>query len=207
MTAIQRYGVLTTYAVVTSQLRKSSRTASQKRLRLRRELRLGRRALAVSEVCLAEALTCEGGPLFILLLLQICIVSSREAVLPTERPCLSSLNSRSAKRCLSIAHEWSGEAIRLHPAKPPQSARHYVGIASDPRERLDWHNGGPCGYTRAHRPWVIAVSLEFPTEQQALRFERYRRIGPGIREAPLCRGYVARGVTVLLMQNPPPRTA
>jgi hypothetical protein len=40
------------------------------------------------------------------------------------------------------------------------SARHYVGITSNPRERLDWHNGGPCGYTRAHRPWSVEVSIE-----------------------------------------------
>ena len=58
-------------------------------------------------------------------------------------------------------------------------ARHYVGLASNPRERLDWHNAGPCGYTQAHRPWSILVSLEFATEAQAIRFERYLKSGPG----------------------------
>jgi predicted GIY-YIG superfamily endonuclease len=58
-------------------------------------------------------------------------------------------------------------------------ARHYVGIASNPKERLDWHNGGPCGYTVAHRPWSIAVSIEFPTEREACRFERYLKSGSG----------------------------
>jgi putative endonuclease len=57
--------------------------------------------------------------------------------------------------------------------------RHYVGIASDPRERLQWHNHGPCGYTTAHRPWSIAVSIEFPTEEEAVRFERYLKSGSG----------------------------
>jgi putative endonuclease len=57
--------------------------------------------------------------------------------------------------------------------------RHYVGIASDPKERLDWHNGGPTGYTVAHRPWSIAVSIEFRTEQEALRFEKYLKSGSG----------------------------
>ena len=61
----------------------------------------------------------------------------------------------------------------------PDPSRYYVGIASDPDERLDWHNGGPCGYTVAHRPWSIAVSIEFPTERAALRFERYLKSGSG----------------------------
>jgi putative endonuclease len=56
---------------------------------------------------------------------------------------------------------------------------HYVGIASDPGERLHWHNEGPYGYTTAHRPWSIAVSIEFPTEHEALRFERYLKSGSG----------------------------
>jgi len=58
-------------------------------------------------------------------------------------------------------------------------SRHYVGIASDPDERLHWHNQGPCGYTRAYRPWSIAVSIEFQSEAQALRFERYLKSGSG----------------------------
>jgi putative endonuclease len=57
--------------------------------------------------------------------------------------------------------------------------RHYIGIASDPVARLTWHNAGPCGYTVAHRPWKLAVSIEFPTEERALRFERYLKSGSG----------------------------
>jgi putative endonuclease len=44
---------------------------------------------------------------------------------------------------------------------------------------LDWHNGGPSGYTVAHRPWSLAVSIEFPTEQQAIKFEKYLKTGSG----------------------------
>ena len=58
-------------------------------------------------------------------------------------------------------------------------SRHYVGITSDVRDRLEWHNTGPSGYTRSHRPWSLAVSIEFPTEQQAIRFERYLKSGSG----------------------------
>ena len=57
--------------------------------------------------------------------------------------------------------------------------RHYVGIASNPDERLEWYNHGPCGYTRANRPWSIVVSIELPTEQQAVKFEKYLKTGSG----------------------------
>ena len=56
---------------------------------------------------------------------------------------------------------------------------HYVGRATDVDERLDWHNAGPCGYTLRHRPWRVVVSMQFPTEQEAARFERYLKSGSG----------------------------
>jgi putative endonuclease len=58
-------------------------------------------------------------------------------------------------------------------------SRHYVGITNDVRSRLEWHNDGPCGYTTSHRPWSLAVSIEFPTEAQAVRFEHYLKSGSG----------------------------
>jgi predicted GIY-YIG superfamily endonuclease len=58
-------------------------------------------------------------------------------------------------------------------------SRHYVGITGDVDTRLEWHNNGPCGYTRAYRPWKVIVSIEFPTERQAVRFERYLKSGSG----------------------------
>lgn len=58
-------------------------------------------------------------------------------------------------------------------------ARHYVGITSDVDERLEWHNAGPTGFTREHRPWSVVVSIEFPTEREAIRFERYLKSGSG----------------------------
>jgi predicted GIY-YIG superfamily endonuclease len=59
------------------------------------------------------------------------------------------------------------------------SSRHYVGRTSNVDERLAWHNTGPCGYTLQHRPWREVVSLEFPDESQAARFERYLKTGSG----------------------------
>ena len=58
-------------------------------------------------------------------------------------------------------------------------SRHYVGRTANVDDRLDWHNGGPSGYTVQHRPWAIVVSLEFPDERAAARFERYLKSGSG----------------------------
>jgi putative endonuclease len=59
------------------------------------------------------------------------------------------------------------------------SERHYVGLTSDVDNRLEWHNRGPCGHTVEHRPRSLAVVIEFPTEQQAARFEQYLKTGSG----------------------------
>lgn len=58
-------------------------------------------------------------------------------------------------------------------------SRHYVGLTNDVRARLGWHNYGPSGYARRYRPWSLVVSLEFPSERQALRFEKYLKSGSG----------------------------
>ena len=57
--------------------------------------------------------------------------------------------------------------------------RHYVGVTSDVGNRLEWHNHGPSGHTAERRPWSLVVIIEFPIEQQALRFERYLKSGSG----------------------------
>jgi predicted GIY-YIG superfamily endonuclease len=57
--------------------------------------------------------------------------------------------------------------------------RHYVGVTSDVENRLEWHNFGPDGQTRQHRPWEPVVVIEFGLETTALRFERYLKTGSG----------------------------
>lgn len=57
--------------------------------------------------------------------------------------------------------------------------RHYVGVTGDVDERLAWHNGGPSGHTLQDRPWRVIVSMEFPDEQSAVRFEKYLKSGSG----------------------------
>ena len=58
-------------------------------------------------------------------------------------------------------------------------SRHYVGITSDVAARLEWHNRGPSGHTRSYRPWSVVVSMEFPSERAAVRFEKYLKSGSG----------------------------
>ena len=59
------------------------------------------------------------------------------------------------------------------------SSRHYVGITGNVRDRLEWHNHGPCGYTVANRPWSFVVTMEFSRERDARRFEKYLKSGSG----------------------------
>jgi putative endonuclease len=58
-------------------------------------------------------------------------------------------------------------------------SRHYVGRAANVDERLEWHNAGPCGYTRRHRPWRVLAAIEFPDEPTAAGFEKYLKSGSG----------------------------
>lgn len=57
--------------------------------------------------------------------------------------------------------------------------RHYTGVTGHVEDRLEWHNRGPSGDTLEHRPWSLVVVIEFQTERQALRFERYLKSGSG----------------------------
>jgi len=44
---------------------------------------------------------------------------------------------------------------------------------------LEWHNHGPCGHTVEYRLRSLVVVIEFPTEERAVRFERYLKSGSG----------------------------
>jgi putative endonuclease len=57
--------------------------------------------------------------------------------------------------------------------------RHYVGITSSVENRLEWHNFGLSGHTTEHRPWRVVVTIEFQTEREAVRFEKYLKSGSG----------------------------
>ena len=60
-----------------------------------------------------------------------------------------------------------------------RTPRYYVGITSDRTQRLVWHNEGRCTHTAKYRPWLAHVTIEFPDEAHATRFERYLKSGSG----------------------------
>ncbi len=60
-----------------------------------------------------------------------------------------------------------------------RSARFYVGLSPDVRERLESHNAGQCPHTSRSRPWQLHVVVEFPDESRAIRFERNMKSGSG----------------------------
>ena len=57
--------------------------------------------------------------------------------------------------------------------------RHYVGLTSDVRARVNAHNAGQCHHTARHRPWQLHVVIEFSDETRAIYFERYLKSGSG----------------------------
>ena len=57
--------------------------------------------------------------------------------------------------------------------------RHYVGSTSDVAMRLGFHNAGLHPYSAKHCPWRVLVTVEFPTEEKAVRFEKYLKSGSG----------------------------
>jgi peptidoglycan-N-acetylglucosamine deacetylase len=52
-------------------------------------------------------------------------------------------------------------------------------LTSDVGARLAWHNAGRSHHTSKHAPWRLLVSLEFPEQASAARFERYLKSGSG----------------------------
>jgi putative endonuclease len=54
-----------------------------------------------------------------------------------------------------------------------------LALTAKAKSRLESHNAGPCGYTIQHRPWRVLVTIEFPSESAAARFEKYLKSGSG----------------------------
>jgi putative endonuclease len=55
----------------------------------------------------------------------------------------------------------------------------YVGYTSDVKERLEKHNSGGSVHTSFDRPWELISYTYFRTQEQALEFEKYLKIGSG----------------------------
>jgi putative endonuclease len=55
----------------------------------------------------------------------------------------------------------------------------YIGYTIDIHQRLETHNSGGSIYTKDDRPWQLIMYLAFESEQKALDFEKYIKIGSG----------------------------
>ncbi|UCH33978.1 MAG: GIY-YIG nuclease family protein [Armatimonadota bacterium] len=55
----------------------------------------------------------------------------------------------------------------------------YVGLASDPEERLKEHNAGKSPHTSRYVPWRIVAVVRFDNRGRASAFERYLKSGSG----------------------------
>jgi putative endonuclease len=59
------------------------------------------------------------------------------------------------------------------------AGRRYVGMSSDPGNRLKQHNGGFTRSTKAYRPWIIVHIEEYGTLAEARNREKYLKSGSG----------------------------
>jgi putative endonuclease len=55
----------------------------------------------------------------------------------------------------------------------------YVGVTSDPKQRLADHNAGKSAHTSKFAPWKLVTYIAFSDEQKARAFERYLKSGSG----------------------------
>jgi putative endonuclease len=64
----------------------------------------------------------------------------------------------------------------------------YVGFTSNLDRRLKEHESASVGYTSRFRPWRLAVTVSFKSENDAQQFETYLKTGSGPRlsQTPLC---------------------
>jgi len=64
-----------------------------------------------------------------------------------------------------------------------ESVRHpnqrYVGLASDPDERLKEHNARKSPHTSKYVPWRLVAVVRFAKQDRATALERYLKSGSG----------------------------
>ena len=59
------------------------------------------------------------------------------------------------------------------------SARHYVGLTDDMKDRLCRHNAGEVAHTAKYRPWKLQVALAFNDRVKVSEFETYLKSHSG----------------------------
>ena len=55
----------------------------------------------------------------------------------------------------------------------------YIGFTTDILQRLDTHNSGGSVHTKTNRPWKLVTYVAFDSEEKAISFEKYIKIGSG----------------------------
>ena len=59
------------------------------------------------------------------------------------------------------------------------SARFYVGLTDDLKDRLRRHNAGEIPHTAKFKPWRIKTAIAFTDREQAAAFEQYLKSASG----------------------------
>ena len=55
----------------------------------------------------------------------------------------------------------------------------YIGFTNNIDQRLQKHNEGASIYTSDFRPWKLVAYIAFDSEEKALKFEKYIKVGSG----------------------------
>ena len=55
----------------------------------------------------------------------------------------------------------------------------YIGYTTNLKQRLETHNSGSSIYTEQDRPWKLITYIAFDSEEKAIAFEKYIKIGSG----------------------------
>jgi putative endonuclease len=57
----------------------------------------------------------------------------------------------------------------------------YVGLSSDPKSRLNQHNGGKSKFTKGHLPWILIYTEKIGDLTEARKMEKYFKTAAGKR--------------------------
>jgi putative endonuclease len=57
--------------------------------------------------------------------------------------------------------------------------RHYTGLTTDLRRRLQEHNSGNVNHTAELKPWVVKTAIAFEDATRARAFEKFLKSGSG----------------------------
>ena len=55
----------------------------------------------------------------------------------------------------------------------------YIGYSSNLKQRLETHNSGGSIYTKDDRQWKLVTYIAFDSEEKAIAFEKYIKVGSG----------------------------